>query len=150
MAGSLARVLASVWRVLGYCFARMNFSKIARIARNVLCGGSVLLTMLSSRAADTLPPIDLKPAFPNLKFNRPLWMEEIPDGSKRVVVIEQSGKVQVFPKQAGVTQTKMFIDLSPRKPLVQNEEGLLAFAFNTKPMADFTFITRNKARNAKS
>src|SRR5256885_6358433 len=71
---------------------------------------------ISALGAETLPEIDLKPAFPKLKFNRPLWMEEIPDGSKRVIVIEQDGKVHVFPKDASVSQTKAFVDISARKP----------------------------------
>jgi len=112
-------------------FRAMNFLTIGKITRNLFCGAFLVLVGASSvSAADTLPEIDLKPAFPNLKFNRPLWMEEIPDGSKRVIVSEQNGKVHVFPKEAGVTQTKTFVDISPRKTLVQNEEGLLAFAFH--------------------
>jgi glucose/arabinose dehydrogenase len=94
------------------------------------CAALFLFPGNGAIAAGALPEIDLQPAFPHLKFNRPLWMEEIPDGSKRIVVIEQAGKVHVFPKNPGVSQTKAFVDISPRKPQVQNEEGLLAFAFH--------------------
>src|SRR5215470_2990975 len=85
-----------------------------------------------ARAADPLPALDLVVAFPNLKFNRPLWMEEVPDGSKRVIVIEQDGKVFLFPCDRSARDRKTFLDLTPRKPQVQNEEGLLAFAFHPK------------------
>ncbi len=81
-------------------------------------------------AADALPSVELKEAFPNLSFNRALWMEEIPDGSKRVIVMEQGGKVLVFPRDHDVQDTKTFVDITARKPWVQNEEGLLAFAFH--------------------
>src|SRR5438874_12645063 len=91
---------------------------------------ALLLVSFSADCADSIPEIELKPAFPNLKFNRPLWMEQIPDGSKRMVLIEQAGKVHVFPKDPSATQTKVFVDITSRKPFVQNEEGLLAFAFH--------------------
>jgi len=90
----------------------------------------LLLCANRSLAADALPAIELKPAFPNLSFNRPLWMEEIPDGSRRMIVIEQGGKVRVFPRERDVKETKTFVDITNRKPWAQNEEGLLAFAFH--------------------
>src|SRR3989440_4287864 len=91
---------------------------------------SLLLSALPVFTAESLPAIRLAPAFPALKFNRPLWFEEAPDSSKRVVVVEQRGKVLVFPRDAGVKQAEVFLDISERKPFVQNEEGLLAFAFH--------------------
>jgi quinoprotein glucose dehydrogenase len=77
-----------------------------------------------------LPAIKLTSAFPNLHFNRPLWMEEIPDDSHRLVVVEQDGKMLIFSRDSGVKEAKTFLDISSRKPHVENEEGLLAFAFH--------------------
>jgi len=102
----------------------MNAAKRLHIALGLLIGFQV------AQAAEQLPSLSLTVAFPNLKFNRPLWMEEIPDDSKRVIVIEQDGKVYVFPRDASAKNPKTFLDLTPRKPHVQNEEGLLAFAFH--------------------
>ncbi len=81
-------------------------------------------------AAEPIPNIDLKLAFPELKFNRPLWMEEMPDNSRRLVVIEQAGKALIFPRDRQARDPKSFLDITDRKPQVQNEEGLLAFAFH--------------------
>src|SRR6266704_2290102 len=92
----------------------------------------LVICLQVARAAEPLPPLSLVIAFPNLKFNRPLWMEEIPDGSKRLIVIEQDGKVFLFPCDRSAKDPKTFLDLTPRKPHVQNEEGLLAFAFHPK------------------
>jgi glucose/arabinose dehydrogenase len=76
------------------------------------------------------PQLQLVPAFPGQKFKRPLWMEEAPDGSRRTVVIEQAGKILMLsPGQASSNWT-VFADLTERHPMVQNEEGLLAFAFH--------------------
>ena len=93
---------------------------------------AVALVSLRSQAisAEPLPTLELKVAFPELKFNRPLWMEEAPDGSKRLFVIEQAGKVLVLPASRKAAEQGTFLDLTGRKPQVQNEEGLLAFAFH--------------------
>ena len=81
-------------------------------------------------AADPLPTLELRVAYPALKFDRPLWMEEAPDGSMRLFLVEQGGKVLVLPQDRDGKTAKIFLDISDRKPFVQNEEGLLAFAFH--------------------
>ncbi len=96
---------------------------------------STLLVALSLPAAGfasdaALPAIKLTPAFPSLHFNRPLWMEEIPDDSHRLIVVEQDGRILIFPHDSAVKEAKTFLDISPRKPHIENEEGLLAFAFH--------------------
>jgi glucose/arabinose dehydrogenase len=93
---------------------------------------ALLLGLYPRIGAAALPTLDAKVAFPNLKFNRPLWMEEVPDGSKRIVVIEQDGKALIVPNDAGAKDPGTFLDIVERKPHVQNEEGLLAFAFHPK------------------
>ncbi len=93
--------------------------------------GVAFLSFLSSSVAQTnLPSLDLQVAFPNLSFSRPLWMQEIPDGSKRMVVVEQGGVVYLLPNNRNGTDVKTFLDISERRPYQQNEEGLLALAFH--------------------
>jgi len=81
-------------------------------------------------ASAPLPPLELKLAFTDLKFDRPLWMEEAPDDTKRFFVMQQNGKVFVLPPSRKPEEMRTFLDITDRKPLVQNEEGLLAFAFH--------------------
>src|SRR5437870_1344394 len=88
------------------------------------------LSHLPSFAAPPLLSLELRVAFPELKFDRPLWMEEIPDGSKRLAVMQQDGKVLLLSANRKPNETKTFLDISDRKPWVQNEEGLLALAFH--------------------
>ena len=83
-------------------------------------------------AAPALPSLELKVAFPELKFTRPLWMEEAPDDSKRLFVMQQDGKIFLLPPGRKTEDMKVFLDITERKPWVQNEEGLLAFAFHPK------------------
>ncbi len=72
-------------------------------------------------AAEPLPTVELRDAYPALKFDRPLWMEEAPDASKRSFVIEQAGKVWRLPKDRNGADKNLFLDISDRKPFVQNE-----------------------------
>src|SRR6185369_12302997 len=90
-------------------------------------------------AADSLPQITLRDAYPALKFERPLWMEEAPDGSKRMVLIEQDGRIWWLPQDRNGAERKMFLDVTGRKTHVQNEEGLLAFAFHPQFKANGRF-----------
>src|SRR2546421_10527188 len=57
-------------------------------------------------------------------------MEEAPDGSKRLFVVEQGGKILALSGNRKSDELTPFLDISDRKPQVQNEEGLLAFAFH--------------------
>jgi glucose/arabinose dehydrogenase len=111
----------------------MNFSKFGF---GEATAALIVVTSIAIRqpatAAEALPSLDVKETFPGLKFDRALWMEEIPDGSKRLVVIEQAGKGLLLPQGRASKETKVFLDITARKPLIQNEEGLLAFAFHPK------------------
>jgi len=96
----------------------------------ILGASFITLSTRSGLSAESLPQITFRDAYPALKFERPLWMEEAPDGSKRIIVIEQPGKIWLLPQDRSGTERKLFLDISNRKPLAQNEEGLLAFAFH--------------------
>ncbi|MEO6034142.1 MAG: PQQ-dependent sugar dehydrogenase [Verrucomicrobiota bacterium] len=78
----------------------------------------------------TLPSVKTKVGFPSLKLTRPLWLCEVPDDTKRLFVAQQDGKILILPKDRQGKETKKFLDISDRKPWVQNEEGLLGFAFH--------------------
>lgn len=90
-------------------------------------------------AQEALPLIELRDAWPALKFERPLWMEEAPDESRRTVVVEQAGKIWLLPRDRSSPDRKLFLDVSDRRPLMQNEEGLLAFAFHPQFKANGKF-----------
>jgi len=89
-----------------------------------------LVTGQIAFASAPFPSLELKLAFTDLKFDRPLWMEEAPDETKRFFVMQQNGKVFVLPPSRKSAEMQTFLDITDRKPLVQNEEGLLAFAFH--------------------
>ena len=46
----------------------------------------------------------------NLKLQRPLWLEQLPDG--RMFVLEQRGTILELPKNAKGDQAKVLFDIS--------------------------------------
>jgi glucose/arabinose dehydrogenase len=92
--------------------------------------------------------VKVVPAFPSLKWAdwepvnenglaqplRPIVLTHAGDGSNRVFVGEQWGRVFVFKNDPNVTDSKVFLDLRDRVVYKdnQNEEGLLGLAFHPK------------------
>ncbi len=74
-------------------------------------------------------PVQWTEAFPALLFDRPVFLVNPPDGSDRVVVGEQSGRIWIFANDPFVTTRTTLLDLRGQV-LYGGEEGLLGFAFH--------------------
>jgi len=83
-------------------------------------------------SAQPMPKVEMRLAWPRLTADRPLWMEEAPDGSNRFFIVEQKGRVIIVRKGADGSDSKQFLNIVQRKPFVENEEGLLGFACHPK------------------
>src|SRR5687768_16234974 len=103
----------------------MQFSRLLSFTALLVCFGHTV-------SAAELPKIDMKVAYPELKLERPLWLSESTDSTKRIFVALQGGKVLILPADRNGKETKTFLDLSDRKPWDKNEEGLLGFALHPK------------------
>jgi glucose/arabinose dehydrogenase len=81
-------------------------------------------------------PLEVKPvrAFDKLKFQRAVVLTHAGDGSNRVFVASQLGKIHVFPNDPQVAKTQVFLDLEPQVVYKdrENEEGLLGLAFHPR------------------
>ena len=95
--------------------------------------GLLVLALPASRASADLPAISLRDVFPALTLDRPVWMSEAPDGSGRLFIVEQRGRVLIVPKGSDGKSPAEFLNITARRPLnddQQNEVGLLGFAFH--------------------
>ena len=72
---------------------------------------------------------DTSLAFPQLNFVRPVQLTHAKDGTDRVFVVEQDGRILVLPNRDDVQQAKVFLDLSATVQRGDEEEGLLGLAF---------------------
>ncbi|HEY9721258.1 MAG TPA: PQQ-dependent sugar dehydrogenase [Oscillatoriaceae cyanobacterium] len=95
----------------------------------MLRAGLPLLLIAALAHSDPAPEIRLVPAFPALRFERPVAMAA-PAGSDRLYVVEQRGVIRVFPDRADAKSAAVFLDLRDRVIASGNEEGLLGLAFD--------------------
>lgn len=79
-------------------------------------------------------------AFPKLpKFDRPLELKIANDGTNRMFVLEQTGKIYVFQNSNSVTTRKLFLDLSNVVCNKYSETGLLGMDFHPDYKTNKTF-----------
>jgi quinoprotein glucose dehydrogenase len=91
---------------------------------------AALLGLVCAATAQTLPNITLKPVLTQLTDERPVWMSEAPDGTGRLFVVYQTGKILVVKKGSAGGDAKEFFNIEARDPKVDNECGLLSIAFH--------------------
>ena len=77
----------------------------------------------------SLPQYTLQEAFPNLTLSGPLDLQNAGDGTDRIFVVEQSGKIYGFENNTGVTVKKKFLDITDSVSS-GGEMGLLGLAFH--------------------
>jgi uncharacterized repeat protein (TIGR03806 family) len=93
-------------------------------------------------------PLNAIRAFPNLSFDRPVLVTPIPDGSSRLAVLEQVGRIRVFADQDSVTSAALFLDLSAQV-LDAGEQGLLGLAFDPDYAQSGRFYVYYSATNPR-
>ncbi len=84
---------------------------------------------------DTAPlPVAVERAFAKLetKILRPIELTHAGDGTNRVFIASQLGKIYVMPNDQNVTRAELFLDISDRVTYKknENEEGFLGLAFH--------------------
>jgi len=68
-------------------------------------------------------------AFPNLSFSNPVGLHSADDGTNRLFVVEQEGRIQVFENNPNTSVTQVFLDIRDLV-LFGGEQGLLGLAFH--------------------
>ncbi|MFI5236574.1 MAG: PQQ-dependent sugar dehydrogenase, partial [Ignavibacteriales bacterium] len=86
----------------------------------------VLVGLLSG---STYSQYSLQNAFPNLTFSSPVFLTHSGDGTDRNFVVEQSGRIKVFPNSSNVLAAKEYLNITDRVSS-GGEKGLLGLAFH--------------------
>lgn len=101
----------------------MNIKTLTRLFSIIFSLG--LLGFLSN----SQQTLNLENAFPQLTFERPVEFTHAGDGSNRLYVIEQEGRIRVFENSPSTKSADVFLDLK-NKVSSEGEMGLLGLAFH--------------------
>jgi quinoprotein glucose dehydrogenase len=120
----------------------------------VMTGALAWLACLAGFAnAQPLPKVELHPMFAGYEPRRPVWMSESPDGTQRLFLVEQDGRVVIFKKGADGSKPQEFLNIEDRKPHSDpefaNEEGLLSVAFHPGYKTNGTFYIYYNQQNPR-
>jgi uncharacterized repeat protein (TIGR03806 family) len=95
-------------------------------------------------------PVQLEQAFPALLFDSPVFLCAPPDGSDRIAVVEQPGRILMFPNDQAVGSASVFLDLRAQVQ-AGGEEGLLGLAFHPDYASNgwfYVYYTRGGPRRS--
>lgn len=93
-----------------------------------------ILSLFLSAAASAQEPVKLKiePVFTQLKLTKPLLLTHPGDGSDRIFVIEQPGRVLWWENTPDVKEYNVALDIRSKVGSKGWEEGLIGLAFHPK------------------
>jgi len=97
---------------------------------------SALFAVLLAPAVLAQHAVSTAVAFEGLRFERPLYLCPMGDGTDRLVVVEQRGRVYLFDNDPNVAQDDRHLMIDLTEDAIspghrgQNEEGLLGLAFH--------------------
>jgi glucose/arabinose dehydrogenase len=93
---------------------------------------AALVTVCSGQSPDYPQAVEIEVAFPNLEFERPLYVAQPPGETERLYVLEQRGRVVSFAdrRDVGQNQVREVLDIRSKVRREHNEEGLLGLAFH--------------------
>lgn len=133
LAKAIAATLSLGLTTFGLCGSDINGAHVANAADP---GSSTINLAQPPKSLETSPmPVEVKPAYPNLRINRPIVMTGAGDGSGRLFIASQTGEIYFIDESntdAEFADAKLFLDLNEAVTYKdrENEEGLLGLAFH--------------------
>ena len=100
------------------------YSSLVGVVVSALAG-----TALSAVAQESAPEIEIRRVFADLDLTRPVFLTHAGDGSNRIFIVEQPGRIQVFANEENPA-ADLFLDISSQVNSGPNEAGLLSMAFH--------------------
>jgi glucose/arabinose dehydrogenase len=91
---------------------------------------AILVLLLATAQDRPVPDVGFEPAFEKLKFDRCVGIAHPPDGTNRIFIIEQKGRVKWFDNKPDAAEATVALDLTDKVLSSGNEEGLLGLAFH--------------------
>lgn len=89
----------------------------------------IFLVALLVAAVPALAQVRVEQAFPNLTFSSPIGLEHAGDGTDRLYIVEQGGRLRIVENDPEATSAPVFLDLTDRVRS-GGEMGLLGLAFH--------------------
>ena len=98
----------------------------------VLAAIAATLLVSSTTVLAESPKVEIVQAFPELRIARPIVVTHANDGSNRLFVASQLGKIYCFENKADVSEPNLYLDIEESVRYIdkENEEGLLGFAIH--------------------
>jgi uncharacterized repeat protein (TIGR03806 family) len=120
----------------------------------LLVGLLVFIVPMDAKLQSGAATYRLVDAFPGVTFTRALFAAQPPDGTPRMFVVEQDGRVRIVdypaPAPPAVAAERTFLDVSGAVSRVGNEEGLLGLAFHPDFATNGKFYVRYTAKYANA
>jgi glucose/arabinose dehydrogenase len=104
---------------------------------------------VSPPASGTANSVSLERVFPKLSFERPTDLQAPADGTNRLFVLEQPGRIRVFGNRPDPEGAATFLDITDRVDDSGNEMGLLGLAFDPGYKTNRTFYVNYTAGNPR-
>lgn len=79
---------------------------------------------------DPLPLMEFEQAFPHLKIVLPVQPAHAGDGTNRIFVVTQDGRIVVFPNRLDAKRATTFLDIRERVSRPGGDNGMFAVAFH--------------------
>jgi uncharacterized repeat protein (TIGR03806 family) len=92
--------------------------------------------------------MEIERVFTSLSFTSPVHLTHAPDGTNRIFVVEQPGRIRVFPNRADAATATDFLDIRSKVGCC-GEEGLLSVAFHPRYESNRYFYVYHTAHSPR-
>lgn len=111
--------------------SRTTTTETSTKVETIISTQTAIVTETVSRASqEPLRKMTVAVAFPNLSFDRMVYLTHAGDGTDRLFLVLQPGMILVFPNNEDVDSARVFLDIRERVNDAGSEEGLLGLAFD--------------------